>query len=1155
MEQRGRWSWRRARDVLAGAVGLAVVVTTVQGAPATADTAPLPPVGTSTVAADALPTVQINGVAWAQVVVGNRVYVTGDFTSARPAGSPAGTNETPRSYVLAYDLVTGDLISSWAPALNAQGLTIAASSDGSKVYVGGDFTQVGGVARNRIVALDATTGAVLPFSASVNSRVRTLLESNGVLYAGGIFSTSSGQPRSRLAAFSATTGALLDWAPTSDREVLALTSPAGTGKIVVGGRFTLLNGADNYGLGALDAATGAVLPWPASSVVRNAGDAAGITHLSTDGTRVYGAGYTFGAGGNLENSFATDTSGNLKWVVGCRGDTYGTAPLNGALYIVGHAHDCSQIGAFPQTNPWTYQRAIAYTPDAGTHGETNLSGNFAGRPAPELLHWLPTLDVGTYTGQDQAAWSVAGTSKYVVLAGEFPRVNYVAQQGLVRFAVKESSTNKQGPTTPDELAPTVQAVSAGALRVSWTASWDRDNRRIAYEVLRDGVVVGRVSADSTWWDRPTVAYTDTSVPVGATVTYRIRAKDATNTVTGDPVTATGPSVARAAGGYADAVRADGATSYWRLGEVAGSTAYDWNGGLDLTLGTVTRGTAGALVGDPDTATTFLGSTIGVTAATKVRRLAPQYFSAEAWFRTTTTQGGKILGFGNSTTADSGTADRHVYLSNDGRLNFGMLQSGTARTITTTGAYNNGQWHHVVATMGDSGMQLFVDGAAVGSRADTTFGQMYWGYWRVAGDAVGTLFPNRPSQTRLAGAVDDVAVYPAVLDAAKVLRHFQLGRAINQAPVAAFSASADNLTVSFDGSRSSDPDGTVASYAWDFGDGTSASGATPQHAYAAGGTYPVRLTVTDDKGGTGSVTQSVTVVPNRAPTAAITASTADLTASFSGTGSNDPDGTIASYAWNFGDGTGGSGATVEHAYAAGGTYTVTLTVTDDDGATGTATRSVTVVPPAAGSTLAKDTYSRTVSSGWGSADSGGGWTGGSTTASVSGGSGRVSLPAGATATLRLPAVSSPDSDVTNRAWLEAMPTGGGAYLSTITRATAGGDYRSKVRVTATGAVQVQLFKVVGASETALTAAATVPGLTYTAGSVLVIRAQAVGASPTTLRVKVWADGTAEPAAWQQTVADSTDGLQAAGSVGLVTYLSASATAPVVARYDDFTASRP
>ncbi|MBW3581534.1 MAG: S8 family serine peptidase [Euryarchaeota archaeon] len=81
--------------------------------------------------------------------------------------------------------------------------------------------------------------------------------------------------------------------------------------------------------------------------------------------------------------------------------------------------------------------------------------------------------------------------------------------------------------------------------------------------------------------------------------------------------------------------------------------------------------------------------------------------------------------------------------------------------------------------------------------------------------------------------------------------------------------------------------------------------------------------------------------NSPPTASFTAGCNDLACSFDGSGSTDTDGTISSYAWDFGDGTTGSGATVSHTYAAGGTYTVTLTVTDDGGATDSDSKSVTV----------------------------------------------------------------------------------------------------------------------------------------------------------------------------------------------------------------------
>jgi len=179
---------------------------------------------------------------------------------------------------------------------------------------------------------------------------------------------------------------------------------------------------------------------------------------------------------------------------------------------------------------------------------------------------------------------------------------------------------------------------------------------------------------------------------------------------------------------------------------------------------------------------------------------------------------------------------------------------------------------------------------------------------------------------------------------------------NQPPTASFTVSPSEPEVDgsvvVDASGSSDTDGTIASYAWDLGDGTTASGTTAAHAYTAAGTYTVQLTVTDDDGATDTTTQTVTVTDgepaNQPPTASFTVSSASPTVGETVTvdaaGSTDSDGTIASYDWTFGDGATASGTTGSYAYSTAGTYTVELTVTDDDGATDTATQTVTVNDP-------------------------------------------------------------------------------------------------------------------------------------------------------------------------------------------------------------------
>jgi PKD repeat protein len=145
---------------------------------------------------------------------------------------------------------------------------------------------------------------------------------------------------------------------------------------------------------------------------------------------------------------------------------------------------------------------------------------------------------------------------------------------------------------------------------------------------------------------------------------------------------------------------------------------------------------------------------------------------------------------------------------------------------------------------------------------------------------------------------------------------------------------------------------IVNWAWNFGDGTTGSGQTVSHTYANSNTYTVTLTVTDDDGATGTLSQSVTpVIVNAPPTAQFTATpTGVYGIDFDATTSSDPDGTIVSWAWNFGDGQSGNGQTVGHTYANGSTYTVTLTVTDNNGATGTLSQNVTPVDMTGGQTV-------------------------------------------------------------------------------------------------------------------------------------------------------------------------------------------------------------
>jgi len=180
---------------------------------------------------------------------------------------------------------------------------------------------------------------------------------------------------------------------------------------------------------------------------------------------------------------------------------------------------------------------------------------------------------------------------------------------------------------------------------------------------------------------------------------------------------------------------------------------------------------------------------------------------------------------------------------------------------------------------------------------------------------------------------------------------------NLPPVANFSESAETVStgevIHFNASDSYDPDGYIESYFWDFGDGTNimVTSAFVDHVYADDGVYTVTLTVTDNDGSTATVTSTKTV-SNRPPVASFTENaTAVLTRvaiRFDASGSEDSDGYIISYLWDFGDGTTAFGVKVNHAYENDDVYSVTLTVIDDDGATAStsAVKTVSNRPPVA-----------------------------------------------------------------------------------------------------------------------------------------------------------------------------------------------------------------
>lgn len=134
------------------------------------------------------------------------------------------------------------------------------------------------------------------------------------------------------------------------------------------------------------------------------------------------------------------------------------------------------------------------------------------------------------------------------------------------------------------------------------------------------------------------------------------------------------------------------------------------------------------------------------------------FSLSLWFKTSTTTGGKMIGLGTNQTGASGQYDRHIYMTNTGQVVFGIYIN-THRTIKTIKAFNDDQWHNVVATLAPSGIKLFIDGILEASDATVTEGEKYVlpGYWRIGYDYLGG-WPDDPTSDHFTGLLDDVNIY-------------------------------------------------------------------------------------------------------------------------------------------------------------------------------------------------------------------------------------------------------------------------------------------------------------------------------------------------------------------------------------------------------------
>jgi hypothetical protein len=369
------------------------------------------------------------GKVLAMVEAGGLLYLGGEFTAMAPPGSTGEQGAVARNHLAALDVASGNL-ANWDPGANGPVRALVLSPDGRRLYVGGDFSSIGGRVVRKLAVLDVATGVVDPaFETGVAGRVRALALSGNRLYAGGDFQEvvvpagrpgAGSHPRPQLAAFDVRTGELLDWAPPENGGGMFIgqtgePSDAGPGTVDAlavsdhgttvhaGGTFTNFGG--QAGLLSLDAGSGEATAWQAEMKRPVFG-----LNVSPDSRTLYVA--TGGPGGRIF-SFDPGGASSATWHGSFDGDAVAVVASEDTVYVAGHYDNIVAKGS----------KCYQYCPGGPVRRHLAAFDAATGAVDP----WGPTANTST------GPYTAALGTHHLYVGGEFTKINGHLQPGIAQF--------------------------------------------------------------------------------------------------------------------------------------------------------------------------------------------------------------------------------------------------------------------------------------------------------------------------------------------------------------------------------------------------------------------------------------------------------------------------------------------------------------------------------------------------------------------------------------------------------------------------------------------------------------------------------------------------------------------------------------------------